>query len=334
MDIVFMITYSNIFFQNSISQAFRSNYPGKTVRVYHPESNSSSVNLMCYNRSESMNKLTDIRPSPLAGRWYPASPDKLAETVDFYIHQAELPEISGDIIALISPHAGHIYSGPVAGYCFAALRDLRPDLVVILSPYHQYHPDAILTTSHQAYQTPLGIVPVDLENLEAVDRALQEKSGVQLKRIKNDSEHAVEILLPFFQRALPGEFSLLPLMIRQQDPILMQTLGTILSNLVKVKNTVLTASTDLSHFYPADKAWELDQTIINHIKTLNPDGLYQAQDQGSGYACGIGALAAVIWAAKAEPPVTAHQLRYGNSGDITGDYSSVVGYTAAVISRE
>ncbi len=155
--------------------------------------------------------------------------------MDFYIQQAELPEISGDIIALISPHAGHAYSGPVAGYCFAALRNLRPDLVVILSPYHQYHPGAILTTSHQAYQTPLGIVPVDLEILDVVDQALQERAGVQLTRIKNDSEHAVEILLPFFQRALPGEFRLLPLMIRQQDPALMQILGTILADLVKEK---------------------------------------------------------------------------------------------------
>lgn len=289
---------------------------------------------MCYNRSDSMSKLNDIRPSPLAGRWYPASPDKLAETVDSYIHQAELPEISGDIIALISPHAGHVYSGPVAGYCFAALRDLSPDLVVILSPFHQFHPDAILTTSHQAYQTPLGIVPVDLDSLEAVDQALQERTGIQLKRIKNDNEHAVEILLPFFQRVLPGEFRLLPLMIHQQDPALMKKLGTILADLIKGKNTILTASTDLSHFHPADKARELDQTIINHIKTLNPDGLFQAQDEGSGFACGLGALAAVIWAAKDELPVTAHQLNYAHSGDISGDNSSVVGYTAAVISRD
>jgi len=289
---------------------------------------------MCYNRSESMSKITDIRPSPLAGSWYPANPDKLAETVDLYIQQAVIPEISGDIIALISPHAGHVYSGPVAGCCFASLRDLRSDLVVILSPYHQYHPEAILTTSHQAYQTPLGIVPVDLEILDAVDLALQERAGLQLTRIKNDSEHAVEILLPFFQRTLLGEFRLLPLMIRQQDPVLMQTLGTILADLIKKKKTILTASTDLSHFHPADKARELDQTIINQIKALNPDGLFRAQDQGSGYACGIGALAAVIWAAKDEPPVTAHQLCYAHSGDITGDNSNVVGYTAAVISRE
>ncbi len=145
-----------------------------------------------------MSKITDIRPSALAGRWYPANPEKLRESIDSYIQEAKLPEIPGEIIALISPHAGHIYSGPVAGYCFAALKNLNPDLVVILSPFHQHHPDAILATAHQAYQTPLGIVPVDQQSLDIVNRALMDKTGVQVKRVKNDSEHAVEILLPFF----------------------------------------------------------------------------------------------------------------------------------------
>jgi AmmeMemoRadiSam system protein B len=144
----------------------------------------------------------------------------------------------------------------------------------------------------------------------------------------------VEILLPFFQRSLAGEFDLLPLMIRQQEPELMRTLGEILADTLKGKKALLAASTDLSHFHPADKAEELDQTIINTIIALDPDGLYQAQVQGSGSACGLGALAAVIWASKAKEPIIAHQLRYAHSGDITGDLSSVVGYTAAVISRD
>jgi AmmeMemoRadiSam system protein B len=144
----------------------------------------------------------------------------------------------------------------------------------------------------------------------------------------------VEILLPFFQRALPEEFRLLPLMIHQQGPELMKTLGEIIADTLKGKKALLAASTDLSHFHPADKAEELDQTIINTIIALDPDGLYQAQVQGSGSACGLGALAAVIWASKAKEPIIAHQLRYAHSGDITGDLSSVVGYTAAVISRD
>ena len=104
---------------------------------------------------------TDIRPSPLAGRWYPAHPKKLAESVDGFIQEAQVPEIQGEILALITPHAGHIYSGPVAGYAFKCITGMKPELVVILSPYHQHHPGAILTSGHQAYQTPLGEVPIE-----------------------------------------------------------------------------------------------------------------------------------------------------------------------------
>ena len=281
-----------------------------------------------------MNTISDIRPSPIAGRWYPANPKKLADSVDGYISQAELPPISGEIIGLISPHAGHIYSGPVAGYCFAALKGLQPDLVVILSPYHQYDLDAILTTAHQAYQTPLGIVEVDQESLDDVDTALQEKTGLKLKRIQNDGEHAVEILLPFFQRVLGENFKLLPLMLRSQDPTLMKTLGTILADLFNNKNVILTASTDLSHFHPAVTAQKMDQTIIDQILSLDPDNLYRAQDEGKGAACGLGAVAAVIWAAMEKGEIKAHHLNYAHSGDITGDNNSVVGYTAAVLTRE
>ena len=123
-------------------------------------------------------------------------------------------------------------------------------------------------------------------------------------------------------------------MIREQDPDLIKILGSILADLIKSGNTLLVASTDLSHFHPSDEARILDQTIIQHINALDPDGLYQAQEDGSGSACGLGPLAAVIWAAKKTGPVTCYHLNYDHSGTITGDNSSVVGYTSAVITRK
>jgi AmmeMemoRadiSam system protein B len=206
--------------------------------------------------------------------------------------------------------------------------------VIILSPYHQFHSASILSTAHQAYQTPLGIVPVDLDSLESFSASLREQTGVKLQQVSNDQEHAIEILLPFFQRILPDEFKILPVMIRHQDPQLMSSIGTILADMLKTRKGLLAASTDLSHFHTAEKAQKLDQTIIDQIRSLNPEGLFQARDQGTGSACGLGALAAVIWAAKAGGPVAAHHLYYAHSGDITGDLSSVVGYTADVLTRE
>jgi len=276
----------------------------------------------------------DLRPSPLAGRWYPAQPDKLAESVDGYIRAATIPEIKGDILALISPHAGHQYSGPVAGYAFKTIAGIEPDLVVILSPYHQFHSGAILTSGHEAYQTPLGEIPLDLEARDFINGSLLEKTGLELSKIRDDGEHSVEIQLPFFQRSLKREFKLLPLMLRRQDPELMRILGEILADLIRSRNVLLVASTDLSHFHAAGTARILDQTIIHGIQSLDPQSLYQAQKEETGSACGLGALAAVIWAVKADGKAAAHILNYANSGDITGDNSRVVGYTSAVLTRE
>ena len=289
---------------------------------------------LCYNRSENMTPFSDIRPSQLAGRWYPANPEQLAESVDDYITKAQIPDITGELAALISPHAGYPYSGPVAGYAFKTLLNQEVDLVVILSPFHQVHPGAILTTGHDAYQTPLGMVPIDRDSLEWVGTALQDRTGTELTQVHNDGEHAVEILLPFLQRTLPEGFEILPLMIREQDPSLMRALGAVLAELVKTQDALLVASTDLSHFHSAEEARDLDQTIINCIQTMDPEGLYQAHQSGSGAACGLGPLAAVIWATIEGGSVTPRILNYAHSGDITGDNASVVGYTSAVLIRD
>jgi AmmeMemoRadiSam system protein B len=281
-----------------------------------------------------MKHFDDIRPSQLAGSWYPANPKELADSVDSHIAAAQVSETSGEIAALISPHAGHIYSGPVAGYAFKTLQNKSTDLVVILSPFHQIHSGAILSTGHDAYQTPLGTIPVDQEDLTWVDEALRDRTGTGLTKVRNDSEHAIEILLPFLQRVLPDGFSLLPLMIRDQEQSLMKALGSVLAELVQTRGALLVASTDLSHFHPAEEAKSLDQTILDTIQALDPESLYRAQLEGTGAACGLGPLAAVIWATTEFGSVTPHILNYAHSGDITGDSSRVVGYASAVLIRD
>ena len=283
---------------------------------------------------ETMTALTDLRPSPLAGSWYPADQSRLAKSVDQYLAEAELPAIEGDILGVVTPHAGHRFSGSVAGHAFAVLRGQRPDLVVIASPFHQAHAAGLLTTGHDGYQTPLGSVPVDQQALREVEQALEEKTGLSLTRVKQDREHAVEIELPFLQRVLADDFSLLPLMIRQQDPEIMHILGSILADLLAERDGLLVASTDLSHFYTAEQARELDQTMIDHITALNPQGLYRAEEKEKGFACGKGALAAVLWAAREVGANRAYHLAYSHSGRITGDNSRVVGYAAAALVRQ
>lgn len=275
----------------------------------------------------------DIRPSPISGRWYPGEPHQLSESVDRYMDQARLPVIDGEILGVMAPHAGHLYSGPVAGYAFAAVRGFSPELVAVVSPMHHPYSPALLTTAHTAYCTPLGEVPVAKAAVQELDERLKEKLGIHMTAIRSDPEHSLEIELPFLQRALSASFQLLPVMVREQSASVARALGTALAEILAGKNALLVASTDLSHFYPASTAKILDMEIMRRVEAFDPLKLLEAEQQGVGFACGKGALAAVMWAAKELGADKAQLLHYANSGDITGDYSGVVGYGSAVFIR-
>jgi AmmeMemoRadiSam system protein B len=276
----------------------------------------------------------DFRPSPIAGQWYPGQAKILASSVNGYIEAASLPEISGDIIAVIAPHAGYRYSGPVAGHAFAAVRGFSPELVAIVSPMHQPYPQPLLTSAHQAYQTPLGSISIDHDAVNTLDEHLQKKLGFGLSTIREDREHSLEIELPFLQQALVGAFRLIPVMVRDQNPTVVQALGLALANTLEERNTLLVASTDLSHFYPQEIANKLDQAMLQRIEAFDPLAVLRAEEQGKAFACGRGAVAAILWAAEALGADTVTIVNYATSGDVSGDKSQVVGYGAAVVTRQ
>lgn len=275
----------------------------------------------------------DIRPSSIAGRWYPGNPDRLADSVDQYIHDAQMPKIEGEVIAILTPHAGHMYSGPVAGYAFAALRGIQADLIAVISPMHHPYPEALLTTDHDAYQTPLGSIPVDKEALQSVDRLLKDQLGFGLTRIRRDPEHSLEIELPFLQRVIGEKFMLLPIMVRDQSFETTQYLGHALAKTLSGRKAILVASSDLSHFYPQEIARVLDTEMLNQVAAFDPQAVLWIEEQGKGFACGRGAIATVLWAAKELGANHVQLLHYATSGDVTGDYNQVVGYGAAVITK-
>ena len=274
------------------------------------------------------------RPSPIAGQWYPANPNVLAASVDKAIADARLPVIKGKVIAIMAPHAGHRYSGPVAGYAFASLRGLNPDIVAVISPMHQPYPYPLMTTSHRAYATPLGEIPVDHQTLQSLDDIMLQELGFGLTAVAHDPEHSLEIEIPFLQRALEKEFVLLPVMVREQTSKVVHTLGRALAQVLQDRQALLVASTDLSHFYPQHLAETLDKELLRRFETFDPESVLRAEDEGQGFACGRGALAAVMWAAKYLGADTASVLHYATSGDVTGDYTQVVGYGAGVMTRK
>lgn len=275
--------------------------------------------------------LVNIRPSPIAGTWYEGDPVRLARAVDAYLDAARLPALDGEIVAVIVPHAGHRYSGPVAGYAFAALRGRTFERVAVVSPFHNFDVHPLLVAAHSAYSTPLGEIAVDKESLLELDVVLKSELGFGLTPIARDREHSLEIELPFLQRALTGGFSLIPVMIRDQEPAVARGLGLALAQVLKDKNALLVASTDLSHFYDQQTANRLDAEMLKRFESFQPEKIFEAERTGKGFACGHAAVAAVLHAARELGADRVQVLHYATSGDVTGDFSQVVGYGAAVV---
>jgi MEMO1 family protein len=281
-----------------------------------------------------MDTHVDIRPSPIAGQWYPGEKRRLTDSIQRYLDAAGHPQVEGEIIALMAPHAGHIYSGPVAGYAFATVEKLYPEIVAVASPMHYPYFQALLTSAHTHYNTPLGNIRIDQEAVKALDGYLHESLGYGLARVKNDPEHSLEIELPFLQVALQTNFKLLPVMVREQSVQVARQLGLALARALSGRSALLVASTDLSHFYDQERANQLDAEMLKRVEAFDPEGVIQVEEEGKGFACGRGAVAAVMWAAKELGANHVQILQHATSGDVTGDLERVVGYGAAVITRK
>jgi hypothetical protein len=274
--------------------------------------------------------LTDIRPSPLAGTWYEANPKTLAEQIDEWLGKSQVPNLNGQVLGVIAPHAGHKYSGFVAAHAFKTLQGLTTDYIAVISPFHNYSPYPILTTSHQAYSTPLGNIEVHHQLLEEI----QKKLDIPITKISNDKEHSLEIELPFLQRVIKKDFKLLPFMIRAQESEISKRLGLALAEISENKNILFVASTDLSHFYEEKIAHQLDEEMLKRFESFNPESIFEAEQTGKGFACGRAAVGATLWATQQLGANKIQTLHYATSGDVTKDYSSVVGYGAAVILKK
>ncbi|MCC7451713.1 MAG: AmmeMemoRadiSam system protein B [Anaerolineae bacterium] len=268
---------------------------------------------------------SDMRPSPLAGTWYPARPDALNAMMDRFLQTAPAPTDSDKVVGLLAPHAGYRYSGPVAAHAFSLVKDQAFDTVVVIGPLHRPLPvnGSILTTAHSAYETPLGSVPVDQEALNAIHKL------VPLTAVRNDPEHSVEIEVPFLQHVLKPGFTLVPIMLRDQSAPLAEALGGALAETLRDRRVLFVASSDLSHFYPQEVANQLDSTMLACVESMDADQVVELNETGQAFACGYGAIATVIHALQAWHADQSTVTGYATSGNVTGDFSSVVGYGAA-----
>lgn len=267
---------------------------------------------------------SEIRPSPIAGTWYPGSAEALARMVDGFLANVPAGQVAGRPLALIAPHAGYIYSGQVAAYAYSLLRGQQYTRVVVLSPCHAPYPGRFLTTAKRYYGTPLGPVEVDRATLDDLSK------HIPLKRLEYDEEHSLEIQLPFLQRTL-GQFLLVPIMLRDQSWEDCEELAAALDAVLGRERPLLVASSDLCHDYDYERVRATDAATLEALVGGDAHTFWQTAWQKHG-ACGYGPITTVLLVARRWGGQQVVLLHATNSGDVTGQrFGYVVGYAAAAI---
>jgi AmmeMemoRadiSam system protein B/AmmeMemoRadiSam system protein A len=276
---------------------------------------------------------SEVRQPAVAGAFYPADPDQARAMVDQYL--APVQPLDGEPIALIVPHAGWVYSGHVAAFAYKQIEGLDYDAVVIVAPNHSDPGfDAISVYARGAFETPLGLVPVD-EAL--VDELLAAHERIVFQRDVHRQEHSIEVQLPFLQRVCP-DCAIVPVLIGRPTPENLELLTGALTDVLRDRKALLIASSDLSHYPAYDDAVRVDTTTLAAIETMDTglvaEVLVAQMDQGVPglvtCACGEGPILVVMRVAQALGADHVRVLRYANSGDVGGDLTRVVGYGAAM----
>src|SRR3954470_524967 len=268
-----------------------------------------------------------IRKAAVAGTWYPGTAEALAAAIDRHLAAADASavDVDGELVSLIAPHAGLLFSGPVAAHAYRLLRSRAFDVAVLVGPSHYVGFEGVSVVSSGGFETPFGVVPIDA----ACARAISDTSPIVHDHpAAHTREHSLEMQLPFLARLAPA-MPIVPLVMGVQTAPTATELGAVLAAALRGRRALLVASTDLSHFHPADEALALDRVVIDCVARFDADRLQAALERQPHHACGGGPMVAVMRAAKAGGARDATVLKYADSGDVTGDKSSVVGYMAA-----
>ncbi len=277
-----------------------------------------------------------IRPATVAGSWYPDDPDELTRMVDEML--AAVGPVDGEPTGLIVPHAGYVFSGPVAAYGFKQLADGQYDVAVIIASDHQSPlSDPISVWAEGGFETPLGVVPVDVELAQALVAA---DPRITDDTAAHEGEHPIEIELPFLQRVCPA-CSVVPVLMGSDDEETVRVLADALLTVLPGRRAVVIASSDLSHYPTYDDALVVDGATLAAIETGDParvqetiDGLMAADFPNLvTCACGEAPILVTMRVVQGLGADTVTVLRYANSGDVSGDHSQVVGYGAVMFWR-
>lgn len=272
-----------------------------------------------------------VRPAAVAGTWYPAHATALASEVDRYVEAAcDAPR--GAITAIVAPHAGIMFSGPVGACAYKAAAHHDYDVAVLVGPSHFVAFDGVALYPEGAFACPFGPIAIDAAAAAAIGAA----EIVRPLPSAHAREHSLEMQLPFLGRLFPG-LPIVPLLMGQQTRRTIEQLARAVAEGLASRRALLVASTDLSHYFDAATAATLDGDVCESVGAFSPEQLmdvferYPAADRGRHVGCGIGPAISVMIAARALGAREARVLRYGHSGEVSGDSGGVVGYLAAVM---
>ncbi len=274
-----------------------------------------------------------VRKPAVAGQFYPSDPAELSALVDeCYTHRIgpgklpPAPPSKSDVVAVVCPHAGYVYSGPVAAHSYLHVSSLRnPELIVVVAPNHYGLGSGISTFEGGEWETPLGRMRVDSE---AARRLAGLDELVSFDPDAHRLEHSLEVQLPFLQKIYGDSIPMLPISLLFQDIDTAKALSVALAKLVHGRRVVLVASSDLTHYEPAEVARKKDTALIQQMLKMDLEGFYSTLESLNVTACGFGAIATVMETARALGLERAELLRYASSGDTSGDNLQVVGYGA------
>jgi AmmeMemoRadiSam system protein B len=273
-----------------------------------------------------------LRRAAVAGSWYPSAPARLKAVVEEHLRDADeatgtTDDRAGELVALVSPHAGLVYSGPVAAHGYRLLRQRRLDVIVLVGPSHYIPFTGVSIWPRGAFETPFGALRIDeTAAQELIDRC----PPVHTLPEAHGREHSLEMQLPFLA-LLAGDVPILPLVMGQQTRTTAFALGDALADLARTRRAVFVASSDLTHFLDARTAAHLDAVVVRKVEALDAEGLMAVLEKRPDHACGGGPIVSVLRASTLLGATRGEALRYADSGDVSGDKSSVVGYLSAAI---
>jgi AmmeMemoRadiSam system protein B len=282
--------------------------------------------------------MAKIRLPSQAGAFYAGKAESLKRQIEeCFLHElgpGKIPTVMEGprrIVGLVCPHAGYMYSGPVAAHAYYNLAsDGKPEIVVLFGPNHTGYGSALAVVNEGFWRTPLGDVEVDGET---ANKIVREARIVDVDDSAHRYEHSIEVQLPFLQYLFGSAFKIVPICFLMQDLHSSREVGQAVAKVLAGRNALIIASSDMTHYEPHRIAEKKDLMALRAVEAMDEERFYSIIEEHRITACGYGPIIALITAAKALGAREAKLLCYKTSGDVTGDYSAVVGYAAVQFTK-